>query len=126
MSYKQGSYNIAAVNFTTYGASLMYIDAMGRALTPVYNYLKPMPAEVLEGFYESYGGLEEFSRKTASPSLGMLNSGLQALWLKRKKPEVYSKCGYRIAFSPVPGLPVYREQGIRVYLHRLSYGHVGF
>ena len=86
---QQGSYNIAAVNFTTYGASLMYIDAMGRALTPVYNYLKPMPAEVLEGFYELYGGLEEFSRKTASPSLGMLNSGLQALWLKRKKPEVY-------------------------------------
>lgn len=86
---QQGSYNIAAVNFTTYGASLMYIDAMGRALTPVYNYLKPMPAEVLEGFYELYGGLDEFSRKTASPSLGMLNSGLQALWLKRKKPEVY-------------------------------------
>jgi sugar (pentulose or hexulose) kinase len=86
---QQGSYIIAAVNFTTYGASLMYIDAMGRALTPVYNYLKPMPAGVLEGFYESYGGLEEFSRKTASPSLGMLNSGLQALWLKRKKPEVY-------------------------------------
>jgi sugar (pentulose or hexulose) kinase len=88
---QKGTYNIAAVNFTTYGASLMYIDAMGRALTPVYNYLKPMPPEVLEGFYESYGGLEEFSRKTASPSLGMLNSGLQALWLKRKKPEVYAK-----------------------------------
>jgi sugar (pentulose or hexulose) kinase len=88
---EKGSYNIAAVNFTTYGASLMYIDAAGQALTPVYNYLKPMPADVLEGFYESYGGLEEFSRKTASPSLGMLNSGLQALWLKRKKPEVYRK-----------------------------------
>jgi sugar (pentulose or hexulose) kinase len=87
---QQDTYNIAALNFTTYGASLMYIDTIGRALTPVYNYLKPMPAEVLEGFYESYGGLEEFSRKTASPSLGMLNSGLQALWLKRKKPEVYA------------------------------------
>ena len=85
----QNSYIIKALNFTTYGASLMYIDVMGRALTPVYNYLKPMPPEVLEGFYESYGGLEEFSRKTASPSLGMLNSGLQALWLKRKRPEVY-------------------------------------
>jgi sugar (pentulose or hexulose) kinase len=86
---RQGSNKICALNFTTYGASLMYIDALGRALTPVYNYLKPMPPEVMEGFYESYGGLEEFSRKTASPSLGMLNSGLQSLWLKRKKPEVY-------------------------------------
>lgn len=87
----RGEYSIAALNFTTYGASLMYIDAMGQALTPVYNYLKPMPAQVLEGFYESYGGLEEFCRNTASPSLGMLNSGLQALWLKRTKPEVYAR-----------------------------------
>jgi sugar (pentulose or hexulose) kinase len=82
---------IKALNFTTYGASLMYLDQHGRRLTPVYNYLKPMPDEVLEGFYESYGGREEFCRKTASPALGMLNSGLQILWLKRKKPDVFSK-----------------------------------
>jgi sugar (pentulose or hexulose) kinase len=108
---QQGLYHIAAVNFTTYGASLMYIDAAGRALTPVYNYLKPMPADVLEGFYETYGGLEEFSRKTASPSLGMLNSGLQALWLKRKKPGVYARV------DTVLHLPQYlsfRFTGIRV------------
>jgi sugar (pentulose or hexulose) kinase len=85
------SYNIKALNFTTYGASLMYIDAQGNKLTPVYNYLKAMPAGVLDGFYESYGGLEEFCRKTASPSLGMLNSGLQALWLKRKRPEIFER-----------------------------------
>ncbi len=108
---QQGSYNIAAVNFTTYGASLMYIDAMGRALTPVYNYLKPMPADVLEGFYESYGGLEEFSRKTASPSLGMLNSGLQALWLKRKKPEVYRNVDSVLHF---PQYLAYRFTGNKV------------
>ena len=50
-----------------------------------------MPEGVLEGFYESFGGVEEFSRQTASPALGMLNSGLQALWLKRKKPDVYAR-----------------------------------
>ncbi len=108
---QQGSYIISAVNFTTYGASLMYIDAMGRALTPVYNYLKPMPPEVLEGFYESYGGLEEFSRKTASPSLGMLNSGLQALWLKRKKPEVYKNVDTVLHF---PQYLAYRFTGGKV------------
>lgn len=85
------SYSIKALNFTTYGASLMYLDKEGNALTPVYNYLKPMPDGVLEGFYDSYGGVEEFCRKTASPSLGMLNSGLQALWLKKKKPDVFAK-----------------------------------
>jgi len=84
-------FRIRALNFTTYGASLMYLDRAGTPLTPVYNYLKPMPDGVLDGFYESYGGIEEFCRKTASPALGMLNAGLQVLWLKRKKPEVFSR-----------------------------------
>jgi len=84
-------YRIKALNFTTYGASLVHIDKSGIPLTPVYNYLKPMPEDVIEGFYERYGGMEEFCRNTASPKLGMLNSGLQALWLKRKRPEVFSR-----------------------------------
>jgi len=88
---KKGDFNIKALNFTTYGATLMYIDEKGRRLTPAYNYLKPMPDEVMQGFYEKYGGVDEFSRKTASPALGMLNSGLQILWLKRKKPDLYKK-----------------------------------
>ena len=50
-----------------------------------------MPEDVLMGFYETYGGVEEFSRKTASPALGMLNSGLQVLWLKRKKPDLFDR-----------------------------------
>jgi len=88
---QKGSYRMAALNITTYGASLMYLDEMGKRLTPVYNYLKPMPEDVLEGFYDRYDGVEEFSRKTASPALGMLNSGLQILWLKKRKPELYSR-----------------------------------
>jgi sugar (pentulose or hexulose) kinase len=108
---KKDSYRIKALNFTTYGASLMYLDKAGHPLTPVYNYLKPMPEGVLEGFYESYGGLEEFSRKTASPSLGMLNSGLQALWLKRKKPDVYARVNTVLHF---PQYLSYQFTGQRV------------
>ncbi len=108
---QRGTYHIAAVNFTTYGASLMYIDTMGRALTPVYNYLKPMPPEVLAGFYESYGGLEEFCRNTASPCLGMLNSGLQVLWLKRSKPEVYARVDTVLHF---PQYLAFRFSGSKV------------
>lgn len=89
---------IKALNFTTYGASLMYLDKYGKRLTPVYNYLKPMPDDVLKGFYENYGGIDEFSRKTASPALGMLNSGLQALWIKRKKPDLFGKVSVVLHF----------------------------
>ncbi len=87
---QERAYSLRAVNFTTYGAGLMHLDARGKRMTPLYNYLKPMPEDVLADFYENWGGIEEFSRKTASPAMGMLNSGLQALWLKRKKPEVFN------------------------------------
>ncbi len=108
---RDDAYYIKALNFTTYGASLMYLDGTGEPLTPVYNYLKPMPEGVLDGFYESYGGVEEFSRNTASPALGMLNSGLQALWLKRKKPEVFARVNTVLHF---PQYLSYRFTGKKV------------
>lgn len=83
-------YEVKAVNFSTYGATLMYTDEKDDRVTPIYNYLKPMPEETVNPFYSRYGGVDEFSRKTASPALGMLNSGLQALWLKKNKPGVFS------------------------------------
>jgi sugar (pentulose or hexulose) kinase len=84
-------YELKAVNFTTYGASLVYLDEKGNRLTPVYNYLKPIDEKISESLYKRYGGRDEFCRRTASPALGMLNSGIQPLWLKATKPEVFAK-----------------------------------
>ncbi len=84
-------YLVRGINFTTYGATLMYLDEDGKRLTPVYNYLKPMPKGIVEPLYKAHGGEEEFCRNTASPALGMLNSGFQALWLKEKKPEIFGR-----------------------------------
>ncbi len=92
------AFDVKAINFTTYGATLMYIDKVGKRLTPVYNYLKPLPEGVAESLYDVYGGLEEFSRKTASPAIGMLNSGLQALWLKMHKPKIFEKVAHILHF----------------------------
>ena len=83
-------YDITSLNFSTYGATLVFLDKNGKLAAPVYNYLKPMPLGTLTGFYEKYGGVHEFSRKTASPALNMLNSGLQILYLKKNKPEMYA------------------------------------
>lgn len=91
-------YELKAVNFTTYGATLVYIDEKGNRLTPVYNYLKPMDEKISESLYKRYGGRDEFCRRTASPALGMLNSGLQPLWLKATKPEVFAKIKYILHF----------------------------
>jgi sugar (pentulose or hexulose) kinase len=88
---KDDRFILRGINFTTYGASLIYLDENGKRLTPLYNYLKPMPEGVVEPLYKKYGGEAEFCRKTASPALGMLNSGFQALWLKKVKPEIFSQ-----------------------------------
>lgn len=88
---EDATYNVKAINFSTYGATLMYLDEANNLLSPIYNYLKPMPEGITEKIYADFGGVEEFSRKTASPALGMLNSGLQLAWLKSEKPEICAK-----------------------------------
>ncbi|ALJ06375.1 hypothetical protein APS56_15065 [Pseudalgibacter alginicilyticus] len=87
----RGVYKIKAINFTTHGASLVYLDKAGKRISPLYNYLKPLDVNDYNHLYESYGGVEEFSRKTASPAYGMLNTGIQMLWLKNHKPEVWKQ-----------------------------------
>jgi sugar (pentulose or hexulose) kinase len=91
-------YDLKAVNFTTYGATVVYLDDEGRRLTPVYNYLKPMEERISENLYRKYGGRDEFCRRTASPALGMLNSGLQPLWLKADKPDIFNRIRHILHF----------------------------
>ena len=81
-----------AVNFSTCGASLVCIDEKGKRLTPVYNYLKQIPPAIQNDLFEKYGGKFEFCRKTASPALGcLLNSGIQILWIKEKKRDIFNR-----------------------------------
>jgi Sugar (pentulose and hexulose) kinases len=91
-------YDLVAVNFATYGATLVYLDGKGKRLTPVYNYLKPINEKIPERIYRRHGGQDEFCRQTASPALGMLNSGMQALWLKQEKPEVFARVKHILHF----------------------------
>jgi sugar (pentulose or hexulose) kinase len=91
-------YELRAVNFTTYGATLVYLDQYGKRVTPVYNYLKPIDEKIPESLYKRYGGRDEFCRRTASPALGMLNSGLQTLWLRTTKPDLYARVKYILHF----------------------------
>ena len=84
-------FTIKAINFSTHGATLVYLDKEGNRVTPLYNYLKPLDYVDFSAFYKNYGGVDEFSRKTASPAYGMLNSGLQMYWLKNYKPQYWNK-----------------------------------
>lgn len=68
--FRKQEFEIKAINFSTYGASLVYIDENGRPLTPLYNYLKPYPRELQDKVYSRYGGEDIFASQTASPVLG--------------------------------------------------------
>ena len=89
--FSNPAFEIKAINFSSYGASLVYLDENGQSLTPLYNYLKPYPEELLEQFYSKYGGKEEFAKQTASPVLGSLNSGMQLYRIKYERPELLQK-----------------------------------
>jgi sugar (pentulose or hexulose) kinase len=95
---RSNEFELTALNFATYGATLVYLDSNGKRLTPVYNYLKPIDENIPAELYGRYGGKDEFCRKTGSPALGMLNSGLQALWLKTEKPSVFLKTRHILHF----------------------------
>ncbi|WP_320018231.1 FGGY family carbohydrate kinase [Labilibaculum manganireducens] len=89
---EEGKFDIQAINFSTYGASLAFLNKEGKLVTPIYNYLKQVNPEIQESLFQEYGGMDEFCRQTASPALGLLlNSGIQALWLKKEKQDIWEK-----------------------------------
>lgn len=92
---KDPAYEVKGLNFSTYGASFVSIGEDGEPVTPIYNYLKNFPEDLHEEFYGTYPE-ESINQTTASPTLGMLNSGLQLYWLKKKKPEIFRKIKYSL------------------------------
>ena len=90
------TFEIAAINFSTYGASFVHIGYDEKPACYLYNYLKSYPAELKKQFYNTYGGESVFSMFTASPVLGHLNSGMQLYWLKHARPEVFKKIKFSL------------------------------
>jgi sugar (pentulose or hexulose) kinase len=86
---KSSEFEIKKLNFSGHGASFVHTDEHGEPVTPLYDYLKPFPDDLLEKFYSDNGGKLSFCQQTSSPPLAMLNSGLQIYFLKYAKPEYF-------------------------------------
>ena len=89
-------YEIKKLNFSGHGASFVHVDETGEPVTPLYDYLKPYPEDLLKSFYAQNGGKMDFCKQTSSPPLAMLNSGLQIYFIKHSKPELYKKIKYSL------------------------------
>jgi L-fuculokinase len=87
---QEADIRVDALHFATYGASFVHLDNTGKPVTPLYSYFKPLTERLTVDLYERYGGREQFALDTASPAMGMLNSGLQLYWLKAEKPTLFS------------------------------------
>ncbi|TKC04002.1 carbohydrate kinase [Pedobacter frigoris] len=94
--FRNPEFEVRAINFATYGASFVCIDEEGKALAPLYNYLKAYPEALKKQFYDTYGGEEAFSNLTASPVLGSLNSGMQLYRIKYERPELFRQIRYAL------------------------------
>ncbi|MEP7323547.1 MAG: FGGY family carbohydrate kinase [Saprospiraceae bacterium] len=88
---KDPAYAIKAINFSAYGASFVFIDEAGQPIPPLYNYLKPLDQKIKDDFFNTYGGETNMALATSSPSLGLLNSGLQLFRLKYQLESKYNK-----------------------------------
>lgn len=95
---KSPEYQIKRLNFSCHGASFVHIDEDGKPATPLYDYLKPFPDELLSRFYKENGGKMTFCRATSSPPLAMLNSGLQLYFIKYEKPDFFRKIKHSFHF----------------------------
>ncbi|MCF3107203.1 carbohydrate kinase [Niabella sp. CC-SYL272] len=106
---KDPAIKLRAVNFSTYGASFVHLDASGRPVAPLYNYLKPFPEDLGDLFYYRYGGREQFATETASPILGNLNSGLQLYRIKEQQPQLFGEIRQSLHLPQYLGFLVHRQ-----------------
>ncbi|MCU0341943.1 MAG: FGGY-family carbohydrate kinase [Spirosomaceae bacterium] len=89
-------FDIKAVNFSGYGASLVNLGADLKPATPLYNYLKPYPEDLQKQFYDAWRGEETFATVTASPVLGHLNSAMLLYRLSHQKPDLFAQIKYSL------------------------------
>ena len=82
-------FEVKAINYSAYGASLVHITNPDRKRLPIDNYLKPYPKNVHKEFYDTYGDEIKLAKETASPVLGNLNSGMQLYRIKKQNPEIF-------------------------------------
>lgn len=90
------NWQLESINFSAYGASLVYLDENAQPLTPLYNYLKPYPDNLLQILMDQNGGAVRWSAETASPLLGSLNSGLQLYRIKQERPDLYNRVNFAL------------------------------
>ncbi len=91
-------YELSALNFSAYGASLVLLDYKKKVIYPMVNYLKSYPFRLRHQFYLNYGGEEAFSLISASPAMGSLNAGMQLYRIRYEDPVLFEQVRFALHF----------------------------
>jgi sugar (pentulose or hexulose) kinase len=87
---------LKAVDFTAYGATMVWLGADGEPVHPVVDYMDPFPEDCRDAFEREHGPIPDVCMRTASPWLGNLNSGLQLYALKKTDPQRFSRIRHAV------------------------------
>lgn len=80
-------FNIKSIGITTFGATAAFLDGSGSLAFPVISYNHDPGDDNRKKFHEKFGSAEKLYLETATPPYGqLLNSGVQAFWLKENFP----------------------------------------
>jgi len=102
-------FDVKAINFSTYGASLVHVDAEGKPVVDMFNYLKPYPDGLLELLLPDAASKKQFELETCCPIQGNLNSGLQLFRIYHRRSELYSRIVTSLHFPQYVSFLLSRE-----------------
>lgn len=88
---KSTTYNLKAVNFTSYAGGMVHLDKHGNPVTPIFDVVKNLPYAVEKQFRERVLAKYNLCAATESPYLGIMNAGVQLFWLKHSQPDLYEQ-----------------------------------
>ena len=89
-------FEIKQLIFSGYGASFVYSMKIKMSSLHYIITWNLFPPALQKKFYSDYGGESQFSKITASPVLGNLNSGMQLYRVKHEKPELFKHIKYAL------------------------------
>ncbi|WP_447642966.1 MULTISPECIES: FGGY-family carbohydrate kinase [Chitinophagaceae] len=86
---RSDKYDVKAINFSGYGASLVHLAANGRPAVEMFNYLKPYPDGLIQTLLPDHDSKTKFELATCCPIQGNLNAGLQLFRIYSQKKALF-------------------------------------
>jgi sugar (pentulose or hexulose) kinase len=93
-------YNVRAINVTTFGATVVHLNAAGDLATRIFSYMADVSEDIHHQFIKAFSALPGGFARLATPPLGkFLNVAKQLFWLTNVRPELASEIA-NVLFLP--------------------------